>query len=58
MDGTEHTMDEGILEKVRQRAYALWEQEGRPEGRESEVWHKAEQEIRADGEDKSAPPEA
>lgn len=27
--------------RVRVRAYHLWEAEGRPEGRESEFWHRA-----------------
>ena len=32
---------------VRQRAYELWEQEGRPEGRSDEYWHRAhEQRLR------------
>jgi hypothetical protein len=32
--------------KVRQRAYALWEAAGCPEGREEEHWLQAEEEIR------------
>ena len=35
------------------RAYRLWEQAGRPEGREAEFWHLAEQELR--NEDKGSP---
>jgi Protein of unknown function (DUF2934) len=32
---------------VRERAYQLWEQEGRPEGRSDEYWHRAhEQRLR------------
>jgi hypothetical protein len=32
---------------VRERAYELWEQEGRPEGRSDEYWHRAhEQRLR------------
>jgi Protein of unknown function (DUF2934) len=32
---------------VRERAYLLWEQEGRPEGRAEEYWHRAhEQRLR------------
>lgn len=27
---------------IRQRAYLLWEEEGRPEGRETEFWMRAE----------------
>lgn len=34
------------LERIRRRAYELWEKEGRPEGRELAHWVQAEQEIR------------
>ena len=34
-------MDDKRDEKIRQRAYELWEQEGRPEGRHSEHWEQA-----------------
>lgn len=30
---------------IRQRAYAIWEEEGRPHGREWDHWAKAAQEI-------------
>jgi len=29
-------------ERIRQRAYHLWEADGRPEGRETEFWERAE----------------
>jgi len=32
-------------ERISQRAYQLWEQEGKPEGRESEHWEQACREI-------------
>jgi len=32
-------------EKVRERAYALWEQAGRPEGRSLEFWFDAIREL-------------
>ena len=32
-------------EKVRDRAYLIWEREGRPDGRRSEHWAQAEREI-------------
>lgn len=32
---------------VAERAYGIWEQEGRPEGREIEHWLRAEAEMRA-----------
>lgn len=34
-------------EQVRRRAYEIWEREGRPEGRESEHWRKAVEELSA-----------
>jgi len=35
------------------RAYQLWEEAGKPEGRDEEFYHQAEQELR--NEDKSSP---
>ncbi len=32
-------------ELIRQRAYRLWEQQGRPHGRHEEHWHQAIQEV-------------
>jgi rubrerythrin len=32
-------------ERIRQRAYAIWESEGRPEGEERRHWEKAEREL-------------
>lgn len=40
-------------EEIRKRAHQLWEKNGKPEGREDEFWHLAEQELR--NEDKSSP---
>lgn len=34
--------------KVRERAYAIWESEGCPEGREVEHWLRAEAEVAAE----------
>lgn len=34
--------------RIRQRAYALWEDEGYPEGRELDHWERAEREIEAE----------
>lgn len=36
-------------EAIRQRAYAIWESEGRPEGREREHWSRAEAELARPG---------
>ena len=35
----------GREQKIRERAHALWEQEGRPEGREHHHWQLATREI-------------
>ena len=35
-------------ERVRQRAYQLWEQHGRSEGHEVEFWHQAERELKGE----------
>jgi hypothetical protein len=40
-------------EQIRIRAHQLWEQAGKPEGREDEFWRLAEQELL--NEDKSSP---
>jgi Protein of unknown function (DUF2934) len=40
-------------EQIRIRAHQLWEQAGKPEGREDEFWRLAEQELQ--NEDKSSP---
>jgi hypothetical protein len=39
--------------EIKNRAYEIWERNGRPEGREDEFWRQAEQELR--NEDKSSP---
>jgi hypothetical protein len=41
-------------DSIRQRAYSLWELEGRPEGRSEEYWHRARELI--DDETRSAYP--
>jgi hypothetical protein len=43
---------------IRQRAYEIWEQEGRPDGRHDEHWAQARQEIEADSPDQSPAVEA
>jgi hypothetical protein len=32
--------------RIRERAYHLWEEDGRPEGREQDYWERAEAMIR------------
>jgi hypothetical protein len=34
----------GRDEQIRKRAHEIWEQEGRPEGKEREHWERAERE--------------
>lgn len=31
--------------RIRERAYRLWEQEGRPHGRDQQHWHQASQDV-------------
>jgi hypothetical protein len=37
-----------ITERIRQRAHAIWEREGRPHGRDQEHWDRAEKEVVAE----------
>jgi hypothetical protein len=37
------------LDLVKQRAYELWEQQGRPEGYDMEFWSQAERELQVEG---------
>jgi hypothetical protein len=39
------SMTDDRNEKIRKRAHALWQQEGRPEGKPDEHWYQAEREI-------------
>jgi hypothetical protein len=41
-------MDPAWEQKVRERAYAIWEREGRPEDRTNEFWFRAERELLAE----------
>jgi Protein of unknown function (DUF2934) len=38
-------------ERIRERAHRIWEEEGRPEGRESDHWSRAAAEVDAEGAD-------
>jgi hypothetical protein len=46
-------MEKPSEEDVRKRAHELWEHAGKPENRDEEFWHLAEQELR--NADKSSP---
>ena len=37
-----------IEDRVRDRAYALWEKDGRPDGRSDEYWQQARSEVDAE----------
>ena len=39
-----------LHERIRRRAYELWQQEGRPEGRADDHWHRAEAQLRGEPE--------
>lgn len=47
---TEHTGHGGRENEVARRAYELWEEEGRPEGRDQAHWTQAEGEMEKTGE--------
>jgi Protein of unknown function (DUF2934) len=42
-------------EQIRKRAFELWEQAGKPEGREDEFWNQAQRELQ--GEEESGDPD-
>jgi hypothetical protein len=46
-------MTQPTEKEIKNRAYEIWERNGRPEGKEDEFWQLAEQELR--NEDKSSP---
>jgi Protein of unknown function (DUF2934) len=46
-------MSEPTEQEIKNRAYEIWERNGRPKGKEEEFWRLAEQELR--NEDKSSP---
>ena len=49
MSGTEQEDPEA---RIRERAHALWEEEGRPEGRAEEHWERARRLVEAEEEPK------
>jgi hypothetical protein len=40
--------EQDLEQAIRERAFLLWEMEGRPEGREEEYWHRARERIEAE----------
>lgn len=41
-------LPDGMDHRVRERAHALWEKEGRPDGRSEEFWHRAQSEVESE----------
>jgi hypothetical protein len=41
-------MDQEKHGRIEQRAYALWQAEGQPNGRHEDHWHRAMQELEAE----------
>jgi hypothetical protein len=41
-------MTETLEERIRERAYLIWETSGRPSGRDDELWQRAREMIGAD----------
>lgn len=46
-ENTEKFIDLDFEQSVRQAAYHLWEDDGRPEGREKEYWFRAMEQLLA-----------
>ncbi|PWC32530.1 DUF2934 domain-containing protein [Azospirillum sp. TSO35-2] len=42
-------MSVDVEQRIRERAYAIWLEEGCPHGRDADHWRLAEQELAADG---------
>ena len=42
----EGTVEKPTEQQIQNRAHELWEQAGKPDGREDEFWHRAEQELK------------
>ena len=49
-------MDEAWQQRVRERAYAIWQREGNPDGAPEQYWLMAEEELLAEGQGPSHPP--
>jgi hypothetical protein len=49
--GAQHLLESAgdLQQRIRERAQAIWEREGRPDGRHDEHWRQAENEINAEG---------
>ena len=47
-------VEKPLEERIRERAYDLWEQDGRPDSGSEGYWHRAREEL--EGEDITDPP--
>ncbi len=59
MDGPEESVSDAAKktdERVRVRAYHLWEQDGRPHGKNDEYWSRALAEIQAEERERTTTP--
>lgn len=46
--GSKRKIDEGTLNNmIRERAYYIWEEMGKPQGQDSDIWRRAEKDILA-----------
>ena len=48
-------MDTDKQRRIRERAYEIWQREGRPHGRDAEHWQRAEAEIEAESQPQAEP---
>jgi hypothetical protein len=53
LQSEDHRMPEPTEKEIKNRAYELWERAGRPDGKDEDFYHLAQQELR--NEDKSNP---
>jgi Protein of unknown function (DUF2934) len=49
-------MDEAWQQRVRERAYAIWQREGNPDGAPEQFWLMAEEELLAEGQGPASRP--
>ena len=49
MPDDQNATGEDSERQLRERAYAIWEEEGRPEGRHHDHWHRARSETESSG---------
>ena len=46
-------IEQDLERRIREKAYALWDKDGRPEGRADEYWERARRFIEAEDDPKS-----